>query len=296
MDLAEEILGMTGMRTANGGFIRSHCTVETEYSNNNLVKYIQKAVPGWKVVAPPKANIAPSNFPNVDNQNSLNCAIKSLDQLLRMPISKCKDMISGHCETCGCIETEAVMAAIQNGDTHVLDIAHCTLAKVLEKSSTRKTSKIMFNPELRATQSPASRLFTMWSPLFNQAESLMKEIMVEKDDEKFHKTLTAGLPGVPEILHKVAIACNTVTDSSLVQVAPIAAVPLYVMNYIWDGDELNEKQLQETCHETALYSLHVVGVVFDSNTQTVYIADPNGPMKNGGNKEFLPLPTRKLPN
>ena len=60
----------------------------------------------------------------------------------------------------------------------------------------------------------------------------MKEFMVEKDDEKFQKTLTAGLLGVPEILHKVAIACNTVTDSSLVQVAPIAAVPLYVMNYI----------------------------------------------------------------
>ena len=68
------------------------------------------------------------------------------------------------------------------------------------------------------------------------------------------------------MLHQVAIACNTVTDSSSVQAAPIAAVPLYVMNYIWNGDALNEKQLQETCHKTALYSIHVVGVVFDSNT------------------------------
>ena len=68
------------------------------------------------------------------------------------------------------------------------------------------------------------------------------------------------------------------------------------MNYIWDGDELNEKQLQETCHETALYSIHVVGVVFDSNTQTVYIADPNSPLKKGGNMEFLSIPIRKLPD
>ena len=172
MDLAEEILGMTGMRTANGGFIRSHCTVETEYLNNNLVKYIQKAVPGWKVGAPPKANITPSNFPTVDNQNSPNCAIKSLDELLRKPISNCKNMISGHCETSGCIETESVMAVTRNGPTSKLDIAHCTLAKVLEKSSRRKTSETMFNPELRATQSPASCLFTMWSPLFNQAERI----------------------------------------------------------------------------------------------------------------------------
>ena len=71
----------------------------------------------------------------------------------------------------------------------------------------------MFDPELRATQSPASRLFIMWSLLFNQAESLMKEIMVDKSNEKFLQTLTAGLPGVPEMLHQVAIACNTVTDS-----------------------------------------------------------------------------------
>ena len=28
----------------------------------------------------------------------------------------------------------------------------------------------------------------------------------------------------------------------------------------------------------------------------MYIADPDGPMKNGGNKEFLSLPIRKLPN
>ena len=138
MVLAKEILGMTGMRAADGGFIRSHCTVETEYSNNNLVTYVQKAVPGWKVVAPPKAVIAPSNFPNVDNQNSLNCAIKSLHQLSCLPISKCKDTISGHCETCGCIVTEAVIAAIQNGDTPVLDIAYDTVANVLMETSIQK--------------------------------------------------------------------------------------------------------------------------------------------------------------
>ena len=98
------------------------------------------------------------------------------------------------------------------------------------------------------------------------------------------------------MLHQVAIACNTVTDSSSVQAAPIAAVPLYVMNYIWDGDALDEKQLLETCHETALYSIHVVGVVFDSKTQTVYIADPNGPLIKGGSMEFLSIPIRKLPD
>ena len=87
MDLAEQILGITGMRTADGGFIRSHCIVETECSNNNLIKYIQKAVPGWKVVVPSEANIMLPNFPSVDYRNSPNCAIKSLNEHLYMLIS-----------------------------------------------------------------------------------------------------------------------------------------------------------------------------------------------------------------
>ena len=61
------------------------------------------------------------------------------------------------------------------------------------------------------------------------------------------------------------------------------------------SDELNKKQLQGTCHKTVLYSIHVVGVIFDGKTYTVYIADPNGPLMMGGNMEFLSLLIRKLP-
>ena len=296
MDLAEEILGMTGMRATDGGFIRSHCTVETEYSNNNLVQYIVEAVPGWKVVAPPESVTAPSQFPKMDTPYRTNRALTSLRQFSKWPMSKCKDMISGHCKTCGCIVTEAVIKVIRNGGTPVLDVAYSTLAKVLQNTTIQKSIEIMFGPEIRGSQSPTSRLFSMWLPLFNQAENLMKEFLVDNCDAKFLKALTAGLPGVPELLNRVATACNSVPDSSLLLAAPLAAVPLYVMNYIWDGDALDEKQLLETCYETALYSIHVVGVVFDSNTQTVYIVDPNGPLMKGGSMEFLSLPIRKLPD
>ena len=101
----------------------------------------------------------------------------------------------------------------------------------------------------------------MWLPLFNQAENLMKELLVNNSDAKFLKALTAGLPGVPKLLNQIATVYNSVPDSSSLLAAPLAAVPLYVMNYIWDGDALNEKQLHETCHETALNLIHVVGVV-----------------------------------
>ena len=82
---------------------------------------------------------------------------------------------------------------------------------------------------------------------------------------------------------------------SYMQVEPIVAVPLYVMSYIWDGDELNEKQLQKICLKTALYSIHIVGVIFDGKSPTVYIADPNSPLMIGGSMEFLSIPIRKIP-
>ena len=63
----------------------------------------------------------------MDDKNILDCAIKSLQQLTGLPFSKYEGMISEHCETCGCIVTEAVIVAIQNGDTPVLDIAYDTL-------------------------------------------------------------------------------------------------------------------------------------------------------------------------
>ena len=57
----------------------------------------------------------------------MDCAKTRLQQLTDLPSSMCEDMISEHCETCGCIVTEAVIVAIQNGDTPVLDIAYDTL-------------------------------------------------------------------------------------------------------------------------------------------------------------------------
>ena len=296
MDLAQEIFSMTGMRATDGGFIRSRCTVETEFSNNNLVQYIEEAVPGWKVVAPPQSVIAPSQFPKMDSAYRRKSALTSLCRFSKWPMSTCKDLISGHCETCGYIVTEAVIKAVRNGDSPVMDVAYSKLAKELQNTSIKKSIEIMFGPQVRGSQSPMSRLFSMWLPLFNQAENLMKELLVDNSDAKFLKALTAGLPGVPQLLNQIATVCSGATDSSSLLAAPLAAVPLYVMNYIWDGDALDEKQLLETCHETALYSIHVVGLVFNSKSKTVYIADPNGPLIKGGSMEFLSIPIKKVPD
>jgi hypothetical protein len=71
-------------------------------------------------------------------------------------------------------------------------------------------------------------------------------------------------------------------------------VSRYVLNYIWDGDELTLKQMREEQHETACYSVHCVGLVIDQHTRCIYLADPNGPLMLGGGIEFVSVPHARL--
>ena len=65
------------------------------------------------------------------------------------------------------------------------------------------------------------------------------------------------------------------------------------MNYIFNDDELTDKQIEDTTEETAQYSLHVVGLVFDKENRRIVVADPNGTLLPGSNMEFLTIPLKK---
>ena len=71
-------------------------------------------------------------------------------------------------------------------------------------------------------------------------------------------------------------------------------IPLYVLCYLFDKNELSNSQLKSTKLESAQYSLHAVGLVIDSSLKTIIVADPNGGLKGGFNMEFLSMPLTKL--
>ena len=76
-------------------------------------------------------------------------------------------------------------------------------------------------------------------------------------------------------------------------------MPLYVLNYIWDLNELTPSQLAKCdAEEIAQYSCHAVGLVMDASRRVLCIADPNGALLPGSNMEFLavPLCTRQVPS
>ena len=78
----------------------------------------------------------------------------------------------------------------------------------------------------------------------------------------------------------------------------VGMIPLYIINYIWDGDELSDEDLELSGMETAKYSCHVVGLVLDATRRVCIVADPNGGLVPGGSMEFLsiPLHTRATPS
>jgi len=71
-------------------------------------------------------------------------------------------------------------------------------------------------------------------------------------------------------------------------------IPLYVLCYIFDNNELTTSELKDVKEETAQYSLHAVGLVIKNSIKTVIVADPNGGLKGGFNMEFLSMPMTKL--
>jgi hypothetical protein len=75
-------------------------------------------------------------------------------------------------------------------------------------------------------------------------------------------------------------------------------IPLYVLCYLFDENELTNDELKNTSEETAQYSLHVVGLVVCRSSCAcglyIMVADPNGALQGGSNMEFLSMPLTKL--
>ena len=71
-------------------------------------------------------------------------------------------------------------------------------------------------------------------------------------------------------------------------------IPMYILCYLFDNDELSVEELKNATEETAQYSLHAVGLVMHRDSRRLFVADPNGALIGGSNMEFLAMPLKKL--
>ena len=71
---------------------------------------------------------------------------------------------------------------------------------------------------------------------------------------------------------------------------PCACIPMYILAYVFDADELSPADMLVTDFESGQYSVHVVGLVVDRESKALIIADPNGGLVPGSCMEFVSMP------
>ena len=286
---------------------RLRCDSSTTYRHDSLVEYVRGALPDdWSVVGPgapvegPEPPAAPSQYPPSAGEES-QAALRAF--LLAQGAGEAavaaldlEDKINGHCETAAASFAGQVAAALRGGTApeQALSTALATMIGALDAAGTPGQIALLFGPEARkmAMASPesgrAAGARAMWGPLPPAVDALLPG-----PDDDWLVSLTAGATvELPALLRRLAE--HTPAADGL-GADGVFALPLYVANYIWDGTELTPKQMREETHETACYSVHAVGLVFDQPRKAVLMADPNGPLLIGGGMEFLSVPHAKLP-
>jgi hypothetical protein len=209
---------------------------------------------------------------------------KELSQLMS------EDMINGHCETCAIALSAAVVTALHGGSKgrDAMLIGYNSLHNTLRQSSISQQIETLFAAERRSLlASDTNRQFLMWQPLLGVASKCWPTDSIDPETVLCAGIGTAAATAISEAARQTQLRSGN---------AQIATLPLYTLNYIWDGDELSDAQLGETHHETALFSLHVVGIVLNGNEKTALLCDPNGELIEGGSMEFLRIPIEELAN
>ena len=292
--------------------VRRRCVHQTEHSHANLTNWLKAALPAaWRVISPDDCpgcmERAPSQFPTDEAAG----AARHLAAYLHTTEADAADILCGHCETCAVtfsetlirlMEAEPVPAVSMEAITNHLDAAYTSLHASLVAASPTAQAERLFAVERRArgiapgaalaevlpVAASARQSAAMWAPLLSDDAAASVQPVNPTGRASLLDAWTAGLP--PTAAHVTAAATRAQDTAS------VLARPLYVINYLWDGDELTVAELTAAdAAETAQYSVHVVGLVFDGRRNVLYVADANGSLLPGGNTEFLTLPFTPLP-
>lgn len=221
-------------------------------------------------------------------------AQQAVCDLLSNPVGlDAEDLLNGHCETVAVVTAEAYIKQLDvdlgrvGSAAEVGQRAHTELDRQLRAAEVPEQISILFEPQRqREVLGGASKdRFGMWRSVMahDPAAAAAATALDESEPADLTMFLAGESPSLPKRLAEAISVCSN----------PMA-LPLYVTNYIWDGDELTDSDLQVAVDETAMYSIHAVGLVLDPMRRVVHIADPNGPLLKGGSMEFLTLPFTTL--
>jgi hypothetical protein len=291
------------------------CRHITSVDHGNIRDWLVQVLPAegdhlWKVHLPATHDNSPSeHWPPEDNRQEV---VKCLTTLTSAAPHKLDptDMLDGACEQMAIQLSQEVASEMQGTNAamdHLADSAQCLLKTQLTAVGAAEAVNRVFGHQ--------SRIDWDQGPLLWQ--SVFKDL--------FHACTLSSRTVADVHLRTLEFLCGTTHAANHIKFAVgqdgprHRVLPLYLLSYIFDANDIKPCALKEIKTETAQYSVHCVGLVFDTASRNVVVCvsnrttarsprpihnpflriptqDPNGAICPTANVEFirLPLEHRKI--
>ncbi len=238
-------------------------TYQTTYSHDNLYAWLKEILPSWEIFIPEheKSSTTGQSFPALSDWPAINIRETVYHWIEEQHLDNIDDILDGLCEPLAFHLSNKIKQDIELRNFNSIKISYQSIKSELDSLEAVDAAQVVLARYIKQVQD---------SPLF----------------------WGEGIVGS----YKDYLFGHNRAKASILEAAKTPAVnimPLYVLNYIFDGDELSNNELKKTVEETAQYSLHVIGLVFDMQRSRLFIADPNGALIPGSSIEFLSMPLKK---
>ena len=241
---------------------------DTTYSHGNIYDWLKTILTDWTIIIPSNScsEFALSNWPATGlTRNGVKQWLEEKNH------QKPDDLIDGACEplayylssSISQLNLSSIIELSEDKESRCLTSIYEQVKKGLNQLEPRLAAEKIFGNYIKQeVQSPQ-----FWHESFGNS----------------YKNFLFGHPlAEKRLLEIVASGGDT------------KFIPLYVLCYVFDNNELTNAELKNIKEESAQYSLHVVGLVINHLNKTIIIADPNGALIGGSNMEFISMPLSKL--
>jgi len=257
-------------RILSDALARKPCRLsfETTYDHKNMFDWLKTFLPDWNIVIPDSScsAFALSDWPTGITRNCVK------EWLQEMNHQTPDDLIDGACEPLAYYLSSSLTEYFPSSETKLRTVVqqnkfissiYKEVKNCLAKLEPRVAAELIFGEYIKQ-ESPSPQF---WPDI---------------SDDSFNHFLLGHHSARSRIQQIVASGDST------------KIIPLYVLCYLFDANELTNSVLKNVKEETAQYSLHAVGLVINSSYKKIIVADPNGGLKQGSNMEFLSMPLTKL--
>ena len=241
---------------------------DTTYSHGNIYDWLQTILTDWTIIIPGSScsEFALSNWPaNGFTRNGVKQWLEEKNH------QKPDDLIDGACEP---------LAYYLSSSISQLNLS--SIIELSEDQESRRLTSIYEQVKNGLDQLEPRLAAELISENYIKQEVQSPQFWHESFGNSYKNFLFGHPLAEKRLLEMVATGDNT------------KVIPLYVLCYLFDNNELTNAELKNIKEESAQYSLHAIGLVINSLNKTVIIADPNGALIGGSNMEFLRMPLTKL--